>query len=155
MLLARQDQVLAHRQLREHLQQLKGPAHTQPIEVARAHAGHGAAVQMHIAAAWLQLAEDAVEQGRFAAAVGADDAEDLALADIEGYAGDGDDAAEALLQVAHLEDGVHRTVSVDKAPVAACSRPTAAALVAGVNRRSARPSKPAGQNTISTMTRAA
>ena len=56
----------------------------------------------------LQLAEDAVEQRRLAAAVRADDAEDLAFVDVERHAVDGDDAAEALLQVAHLEHGAHR-----------------------------------------------
>ena len=44
------------------LQQLKRAAHAQPVEIARPHAGHRAAVEMHIARARPQLSEDAVEQ---------------------------------------------------------------------------------------------
>ena len=111
VLLARQDQVLAHGQLRKDLQQLEGAAHAEPVEIARPHAGDRAAVEMHVAGARPQLPEDAVEQGRLAAAVGADDAENLALVDLERHAVDGDDAAEALSEIVHGEDGAHRAPS--------------------------------------------
>ena len=100
VLLAGQDQVLAHGQLRKDLQQLEGAAHAKPIEIARTHAGHRPAVEMHLARRRLQLSEDAVEQRRLAAAVRTDDAENLAFLDLEGDPVDGDDAAETLLQVA-------------------------------------------------------
>ena len=92
--------------------------------------------------------EDAVEQGRLAAAVGADDAENLALVDLERHAVDGDDAAEALSEIVDGEDGAHRARLI-----AADGRgDRRRALAAGLNRRSTRPSRPAGQNTIRTIT---
>ena len=102
------------------------------------------AIETHSAPARLQLAQDAVEQGRLAAAVGSDDAENLAFADVEGHPVDRDNAAEGLLQVAHLEDGsAHRAISRAAA---------GGALVAGDRKRSARPSRPEGENTISSIT---
>src|SRR5262249_23096295 len=93
---------------------------------------------VHVAGARRELAENAVEQGRLAAAVRTDDAEDLAGAHLERHAGHRDDAAEMLFQAAHLEDGGHRSL--------------ATALARVLSRRSARPSRPAGQMTISTIT---
>src|SRR5262249_32347410 len=141
MLLPGEDQVLAHGELGEDLQQLERAAHAEAVEIARAHAGDGVAVEVHVAGARRELAEDAVEQGRLAAAVRTDDAEDLAGAHLGREAGHRDDAAERLLQVAHLEDAGHRSL--------------ATALDRGLSRRSARPSRPAGQMTISTITRTA
>src|SRR5690349_21818830 len=138
MLLAGEDQVLAHRELGENLQELEGAAHPEPVEVARPHAGDGAAVDVYVAGSRRELAENAVEQGRLAAAVRADDAEDLAGAHLERDARHRGDAAEMLLQAAHVEDAAHRSL--------------ATALDRGLNRRSARPSRPAGQMTISTTT---
>ena len=93
---AGENQVLAHGQLGEDLQQLERAADAEPVEVARPHAGDGAAVELHLAGTRPELAEDAVEQRRLAAAVRPDDAEDLALVDVERHAVDGLDAAEAL-----------------------------------------------------------
>ena len=67
-----------------------------------------------------ELAEDAVEQRGLAAAVRADEAEDLALAHVEGDAVDRGDAAEALADVADFEDRL-----MAASPVAP-SRPRAA-----------------------------
>ena len=69
------------------------------------------AVDLHLAAARRELAEDAVEQRRLAAAVRADQAEDLALLDVEADAVDRGDAAEALADVADFEDRGHGAVS--------------------------------------------
>src|SRR5207302_9078982 len=81
--------------------------HPAPIQVARAHPGHRLPVEMHAAGARLQLSEDAVEERRLAAAVRADDAEDLAFLDSERNAIDRHDAAEALLQLAYFQDRAH------------------------------------------------
>src|SRR6185436_3262392 len=89
MLLPGEDQVRAYGQVRKDLQQLEGAADAEAVEVAGPHAGHRAAVEAHVARARLQLAEDAVEQRRLAAAVRADDAEDLLLLDVERNAVDG------------------------------------------------------------------
>ena len=110
VLLPGKNEIFAHREPRKDLQQLEGAADAEPVEVARAHAGDGPSVEPHLALARRQLAEDAVEQGRLAAAVGADDAEDLALAHLEGNAVDRSDAAEALLDVGDFE---HRRPSHD------------------------------------------
>ena len=57
---------------------------------------------------------DQVEHRRLARAVGPDDREDLALADVEADIVDGADAAEADREVGHLEQGfaAHRMRSV-------------------------------------------
>src|SRR6185503_17791989 len=94
-------------------------------------AGDGAAVDAHLAGRGRELPEDAVEQRRLARAVRPDQAEDLALAHLEGHAIHGADAAEGLLQPAHFQDGIHF-----------------------LNARSASPSSPDGQNAISTITAA-
>src|SRR6266852_2688663 len=198
VLLAGQDQVLAHGQLRKDLKQLKRAAHAEPIEIARTHAGHGTAVEMHVAGARPQLSEDAIEQRRLAAAVGTDDAENFTFGDVEGYAVDGDDAAEALPEIAHFENATHRTPSLvahfpeEWAPISGlpeigrqycpsrlqptwvvfrrkcdqieslvavfgASATASGAVLAGdgLNRRSAKPSRPAGENTIRTITSSA
>ena len=50
MFLPGEDQVVAHRKLRENLQQLKRPADAEAIEVAGAHAGRDLAINAHLAA---------------------------------------------------------------------------------------------------------
>ena len=59
MFLTRENKVVAHRELRENLQQLKCPAHPQLIEIARAHACRQPVIDTHLACARLQLAEHA------------------------------------------------------------------------------------------------
>src|SRR5262249_50042951 len=119
-----------------------------PIEVARTHAGDGAAVEGYVAGAWLQLPQDAVEQGRFAAAVGADDAEDLALVHLEGHVVDGEDAAEMLAEAVHRKQRAHGAAPWRAG--AASSRPPV--FAPDMSSRSAKPSRPVGQNTISAIT---
>jgi hypothetical protein len=81
MFLARENKVVAHRELRENLQQLECPAHAQPIEVARAHACRKLVIDAHLARARLQLAEHAIEQRGFSRSVWSDDAEDFSGTD--------------------------------------------------------------------------
>src|SRR6185503_3956572 len=83
VLLPGEDQVLAHRELRKHLQQLEGAAHPQAVELAGPQAGDLAAVDAHLPGRGRELPEDAVEQRRLARAVRPDQAEDLALAHLE------------------------------------------------------------------------
>ncbi len=105
VLLAGEDQVFAHGQFGEHLQQLEGAADAEAIELRGAQARDRAAIDGDGALGRVELAEDAVEQRRLARAVRADQAEDLAAADVEGDAVDGFDAAEVLLDAADFEDG--------------------------------------------------
>src|SRR5579864_3983069 len=107
MLLRRKDQVVTYRELGKDLQQLKGVADAEAVEVAGPHASRDTPIEPHFALARLQLAEDAIEQSRFPAAVRPDDAEDLAFADIEGDAVHGGDTAEALFEIGDFEDGLH------------------------------------------------
>ena len=83
MLLSRQDQVLAQSELRKDLQELEGATDAQSVEAGGSQAGHVPAVDFHAAAARRQLPQDAVEECRLARTVGADDAQDLAFADVE------------------------------------------------------------------------
>src|SRR5262249_43188440 len=139
-------QIVAHAQLREDLKKLKGPADAQPIEVAGTQPRHRTAVEMHIACTRPQLSEDAVEQRRLAAAVGTDDAENLAFVYLERHPVDRDDAAEALLEVAHWEHRTHHAPSLCTAASGRVTGASAAPLPAGIIKRSARPSRPEGHN---------
>src|ERR1044071_8731354 len=111
MLLPREDQILPHRQFWKHLQQLEGAADAQTIELRRPQSGDEFAIDLHLATGRRELAEDAVEQRGLAAAVRADQAEDLALLHVEADTVDGLDAAKALLDVADFEDRRHGAVS--------------------------------------------
>jgi hypothetical protein len=66
VLLPGEDQVLAHRELRKHLQQLESTADAEAVEVARPLAGERAPVDAHFAGRGRQLSEDAVEERRLA-----------------------------------------------------------------------------------------
>src|SRR5262249_26922876 len=147
VLLGGEEKILVHGELGEHLEQLKRAAHTQAIEIARAHARDDAAVEPHLALARRQLAENAVEQGRLAAAVGADDPQNLALVDVERHAIDRQDAAEALAQVTHLQHGAHDAASAVAVAAAGALRGGAPA-----KRCATSPMMPRGLNVISTMT---
>src|SRR6185503_5312620 len=133
VLLAGEDQVLAHRKLREHLQQLEGAADAEAVELAGPLAVDGAPVDAHLAGRRRELPEDAVEQRRLARAVGPDQAEDFALAHLEGNAVHRADAAERFLEALDFEHRAHLT---------------------SLRARSASPSRPEGQNAISTITAA-
>jgi hypothetical protein len=111
LLLPGKDEVLPHRQFRKHLQKLEGAADAEPIQLGRPQSGDDPAVDLHLAIGRRKLAEDAVEQRGLAAAVRADQAEDLALLHVEADAVDGLDAAKALLDVADFEDCGHGAVS--------------------------------------------
>src|SRR5262249_31343002 len=130
----------------------KRAAHAQPVEVAWTQARYRTAVELHVACGRPQLSEDAVEQRRLTAAVGTYDAENLAVVDVEGHPVDRDDAAEALLEVAHREHRTQRPPSLCTAASGRVTVASAAPLAVGLVRRSARPSRPEGQNAISTIT---
>src|SRR3954468_20475877 len=83
MLLTGKDEIVAHRQFREYLQQLEGAADPETIEIRWPLSGNELAVDPDLARARHQLAEDAVEQRRLAAAIGTDEAENLALLHVE------------------------------------------------------------------------
>src|SRR5256885_373324 len=62
VLLPCENEIVSHGKLREHLDQLKGAADAEPVEVARPHPGGLPAIDTYDAGGRLQLAEDAVEQ---------------------------------------------------------------------------------------------
>src|SRR5437868_15349061 len=111
MLLAGEDQIFPHRQFREHLKQLERAANAEPVQIRRPEAGDDLAVDLDLAAVRPELAEDAVEQGRLAATVRADQAEDFALLDVEADAIDRSDAAEILFDIADFENRGHGAIS--------------------------------------------
>ena len=109
------------------------------------------AVDADLAVVRRQLAEHAIEQGRFAGTVRPDDAEDFAFLHLERHTVDRGDAAEALAQVGDFEHRGHGPVlSACSAALAGCGglRLSVTALIA----RSSKPSMPSGQNAIITMT---
>src|SRR5215471_20761165 len=150
MLLTSEDEVVAHRQLWKHLQQLKRAADAEAIEIARTHPCRPPAVDADLAATRQQLAEYAIEQSRFAGAVGSDDTQDLAFAYLERDAIDGSDSAERLAQPRDLEHGGHGSTPLGSSAGAAF-RVRDVAFAA----RSTKPKMPDGQRAISTITKAA
>src|SRR4029078_8359889 len=110
MFLAGKYEIVAHRKLRKHLQQLKRPADAKTVDVAWTHAGGDPAANPDFPLVGLQLAEHAIEQRQFARAVRPDDAENLAVVNIEGNAVDRGDAAEMLAQIGNREDRGHEVV---------------------------------------------
>src|SRR5690606_22964097 len=150
VLLAGDNDVVEHRHLREHRQLLESAADAEAVELAGAHAGDGDTLHLDGPFVWLQLAEDAVEQRRLARAVGADEAEDLALVHVEGDAAHGLDAAEALGDVADRENGRGHF------SFGPCST---SARICGLPKKRSRsiphsPISPLGVNTSMTMTSA-
>src|ERR1700719_4594695 len=83
MFLAGEDEVVAHRELRKDLEQLKSPAHAEAVEVAGPHPVGWPAVNTDLAGSWAQLTEYAVEQCGLARTVRSDDAENLTFLHIK------------------------------------------------------------------------
>jgi hypothetical protein len=85
--------------------QLEAAREPQVGALVSGEAVEGLAVEAHGARLVLQGAANAVDEGAFARAVGADQAEALALGHVEVDAFEGDEAAEALGQAFDLEQG--------------------------------------------------
>src|SRR5690348_16598524 len=134
-LLRRGDQVVAHRELDEHLQSLEGAAHAAPGKLERRHPRDVLAEEFHASVGRLDLSQDAVEQGRLARSVRADHAYDLAGPHREAHAVDRLDGAVVLPDVLDLEEARPRGHFASP-------------------RRNRSPSErtPPGRKTISTMT---
>ena len=98
----------------------------------------------------MKLAEDAVEQRGLAAAVRADDAEDLTLVHVERHAFDRMDAAEVLGKIANFQHGGHVDTFASRPGVVG-----GLGLRATAKRRWKSPMMPLGLNTNSTMTKIA
>ena len=99
--------VLGHGEIGEGLELLEGARDAAAGDAVGPQAGDLAAVEEDAAGVGRLEAGDQVEQRRLAGAVGADDAEDLALVDIEGDVGVGGEAAEALGHAFDVEQQAH------------------------------------------------
>src|ERR1700694_4927401 len=96
MFLPGEDQIVAHRKLREYLKQLERPADAEPIDIAGPHAGGHFAVDTHLAIAGRQLPQNAIEELGLPGPVGPDDAENFAFAYLERNVIDRGDPAKRL-----------------------------------------------------------
>src|SRR6185369_4805963 len=76
-------QVLGQGQAAERPRQLEAAGEPKPRALVRGHPVHRRAVEAYAALLVVQGAADAVHQGRLAGAIGADQAEPLALLDLE------------------------------------------------------------------------
>ena len=150
MFLSGEDHVVQDGHLGEHRELLECPADPELVEVRCPHAGHVLPVDLDVAAFGLELAEDAIEQRRFARAVGADKAEDFPRTHVKGHVPHGPDAAEALVDVA---DGKDRARHFNRAPSVMSAR-TSRGGQNRSRRRAPTPIRPEGTNTSITMTRA-
>ena len=99
----RNAQVFRDRQRRERARQLEAPRHAAMGALVRRKPIHRMAVELHRAGLVLQCAAHAVDQRRLARAVRADQADALALRDLEIDAVERDEAAEALAEILDLE----------------------------------------------------
>ena len=105
--------------VREERQVLEGAADAEAGDAMRRHGEQRPAVKLDLSAAGNVEPAHAVEERRLAGAVGADEADDLALADVEGHAVQGHDAAEPDGDVAHDEKRARQSapvISRDRAP---------------------------------------
>src|SRR6185437_6387217 len=82
---------------------LEGAADAEPFMLLRGRVGHIAAIEQDAAARRPEIAGDAIEEGRFAGAVGADEADDLAFGDGEVGASHRLEAAEGFDDVLRLK----------------------------------------------------
>src|SRR5262249_32140031 len=99
MFLAGKNEVVADRELRKHLQQLKSPTHAEAIEIAGTHPGRAPAIDADVAVIWPQLAKHTIEQRRLSRTIRPDDPQDLAFEHLKRHAVDGRNAAEEFAQV--------------------------------------------------------
>src|SRR5437763_10564194 len=84
--------------------ELKCAAAPKPPELATGKAGDVAIVEAHLSGIWSELSVDDVEAGRLAGAIGADQGQELACAEIEADIVEGAHTAECLRQIAYRED---------------------------------------------------
>src|SRR5712691_1188429 len=140
--------VLGHRQRAEGGGDLERAPDAEAPDIARRHAGDAAAGEDDVAAVGHELAVDHVEASRLAGAVGADQRQELAVADLEADAVDRAHAAERLFEVADGEDAHADFLRVAK------RRPSAPTMPPGnasTRSRITAPSKPR-QNSVCRMT---
>jgi hypothetical protein len=101
VLLPGENDVVDDRHLRKHRELLERPADAELAQVAGPPAGDRLPVHFDTPAIRLELAEDAVEEGRLPRAVWPDQSEDLSGADVEADPVHRADRAEGLGDVAH------------------------------------------------------
>ena len=111
------------RQLGEDLRRLEHADHAHLVDLVRLLAGQHLAVEDHGPAAGRDAADDDVEQGRLAGAVGADDGVRLAFLDLQVDVGERMQAAEVLVHVGDVEDDVLSLLSHRLTPPAGRARP--------------------------------
>ena len=94
---------------------LPGADHAEPADRVGLEAVDAGPLEEHVALGGRVVAGDAVEEGGLAGAVGADQPDDLAEADVEADVGVGGEAAEVLGDVLDLEDaGMGRSGSLGR-----------------------------------------
>ena len=92
--------VFCNRHGSEGCRDLKCAADPQPPDVARGKAGDVAIAEAHLSAIWSELSVDDVEASRLTGAIGTDQGEELACAEIEADIVEGAHAAECLAKIA-------------------------------------------------------
>ena len=106
MLLTGDDDVIQHRHLREHGELLERPPDPKLVHMGGAHIGNAVAIDMDLAPIRLELTQHAVEQGRFAGAIRADQPEHFTLLHLKGYIAHRMDAAEGFGNIADGKNGL-------------------------------------------------
>ena len=126
----RHGDVFQHRQIAERPRNLIGAADAEPRDRVAAQAAQALPGEHDVAADRLEDLGQAVEQRRLAGAVRADQAEDLALADLQVDTVDGDVAAEGHGEIARGEKDP-RAVGVDALAAAIAEATGMTAAIAG------------------------
>ena len=98
-------QVVAHAHVGEHLDPLVRPADPEAGTLVGRHPIERLPVEHDVALLGPQLPADAIEEGRLAGSVGADQSDALARGNVERDAADGLDAAERLAHTAQAQEG--------------------------------------------------
>src|SRR5258706_4082733 len=105
--LERHDEVLEHRHAAERARNLEAPRDAAPRALVGGQAGDLLAVEADAAALVRKRTRDAVDERGLARAIRADQAEALALADLEAHAVQRGEAAEVLGHALDLQQGIH------------------------------------------------
>src|SRR5262249_21423246 len=140
--------VLGHGHRTEGRRHLKGAADAEPPNVARLQSDDAAIGEFDIAVIGRELPVDHIKTGRFPRAIGADQRQKFAFADVEADVLDGVHAAEGLRQIANAE---HAHAGFLRAITRLLSAPTMPPGNTSTSSRMTAPSRPR-QNVVWRMT---
>src|SRR5690606_26778386 len=102
----RDHHIMQHTEIGEDFRRLEHTGDAELVDLMRLAAGEIGTVKDHLTRCRLELADDHIEQGRFAGTIGADHGVGLTLLNREVNVGEGMQTAKALMDVSDMENDV-------------------------------------------------